>query len=134
MPMIDVDPQQLKCLSEAIYHEARGEDYHGQLYVGFVIKNRVMSDQFRNSYCDVIYAPSQFSYTHELTDKTMYEPDAGQFAEDVARIVMTTPTPFPKTMFFYHATHMTPNWNFNLLEAYVKVGNHVFYTLKGVGS
>lgn len=132
--MSDVNPQQLECLTEAIYHEARGEDYHGQLYVGYVIKNRVMSDQFRNSYCGVINAPSQFSYTHELSDKTMYETDAGQVAQDVAHIVMTTPTPFPETMFFYHATSITPDWDFNLIEAYVTVGNHVFYTLKGVDS
>lgn len=129
---MDINPDQLECLSEAIYHEARGEDYHGQLYVGFVIKNRVMSDDFRDTYCDVIYAPSQFSYTHQLSDKTMYEADAKEFANDVAYIVMTTPTPFPDSMYFYHTTSINPNWNFNLLDVYVTVGNHVFYTLKGL--
>lgn len=131
--MLDIDTQQLECLTEAVYHEARGEDYAGQLYVGFVIKNRVMSSRFPDTYCGVINAPHQFSYTQELSDKTMYESEAGDMARDVAYVVMTTePTPFPETMYFYHTTSIHPNWNYNLIDTYVTVGNHVFYTLKGL--
>lgn len=119
--------EQVDCLTEAIYHEARGEDYHGQLYVGFVIRNRVLSNKFPNDFCQVIEQPWQFSFVHELDDKTMYEKEAKLYAEDIAKIVLTSENPFPTDMLYYHADHITPNWNFDLLDEYKAYGNHVFY-------
>lgn len=120
--------EQVDCLTEAIYHEARGEDYHGQLHVGFVIRNRVMSDEFPDDFCQVIKQPWQFSFVHELDDKVMYEEDSKEQAQHVAEIVLTSENPFPETMLYYHADHMTPDWNFDLLDQYKAYGNHIFYT------
>lgn len=46
-----MEGQDHSCLTEAIYHEARGESFDGQLYVGFVIRNRVESKYFPNDFC-----------------------------------------------------------------------------------
>ena len=118
---------QLNCLTEAIYHEARSESYTGQLLVGFVIKNRVMSDKFPDDFCQVIEQPWQFSFTHELGDRTMREKDAAEYAEAVAEIVMTSENPLPDEVLYYHTVDVTPDWNYNLLDQYKVVGNHVFY-------
>jgi len=119
--------EQHRCLTEAIYHEARGESYSGQLMVGFVIENRVMSDQFPNDFCQVIEQPWQFSFTHELPTRTMHEEDAAQFAAAVAEIIMTTPNPLPETVYYYHTHQVNPPWNYDLLDVYAVVGNHKFY-------
>lgn len=119
---------QLECLSQAIYHEARGEDYTGQLYVGFIIRNRVMSDKFPDDFCQVIEQPWQFSFMHEIDDPSiMHEKESADWANDVARIIMISENPFPETMLYYHADHMTPDWNFDVLEQYKAYGNHIFY-------
>lgn len=126
--VFDVNPVQHECLAEAIYHEARGESYTGQLFVGFVIKNRMKSDKFPDTYCGVINDPWQFSYIHELKDKTPYEKDAMTFAKQVAELIMVTPNPLPNTVFYYHAISMTPEtWDWSKLEEYQLVNNHIFY-------
>lgn len=43
-----------RCLSEALYFEARGETVKGQFAVAEVIMNRVAHSRFPSSLCDVI--------------------------------------------------------------------------------
>jgi spore germination cell wall hydrolase CwlJ-like protein len=45
---------EFQCLAEALYFEARGETIKGQFAVAEVIRNRVKSSRFPNSYCGVI--------------------------------------------------------------------------------
>ena len=53
---------EVKCLAEAVYHEARGESKTGRLAVAHVIVNRKNSNKFPHSICGVIRQPGQFSY------------------------------------------------------------------------
>ena len=50
----------LNLLSRAIYGEARGEPYAGQVAVGAVVMNRVKSSSFPNSISGVIYQSGAF--------------------------------------------------------------------------
>lgn len=50
-----------KLLANLIYCEAGGEPYEGQLAVGSVVINRVLSSKFPNSVVGVIYQSKQFS-------------------------------------------------------------------------
>lgn len=122
----EVSPIQHECLTEAIYHEARGESYIGQLYVGFVIKNRVKSSKFPDTYCKVIDQPYQFSY-NGMVDTTMYEHDARDFSSAVAEIIMTTPNPLPETVYYYHADWVLPSWDWSKLNEFQVVDRHIFY-------
>ena len=60
---------QWRCLSEALYFEARGETVKGQFAVAEVIMNRVKSGRFPGSVCGVIKQGTgkkyqcQFTYT-----------------------------------------------------------------------
>ena len=47
--------REMICLAENIYFEARAESIEGKAAVANVTRNRVESDQFPNSYCDVVY-------------------------------------------------------------------------------
>jgi spore germination cell wall hydrolase CwlJ-like protein len=46
--------EEVYCLAINVYHEARGEDYLAQLAVADVTMNRVESEKFSNSVCEVI--------------------------------------------------------------------------------
>ena len=46
---------QVKCLAKNIYFEAATQSTAGKLAVAFVTKNRVDSNRFPNSFCEVIY-------------------------------------------------------------------------------
>ena len=52
--------EEIESLAFVIYHEARGEDLTSQQLVGEVILNRVESENFPDSICDVIYQKNQF--------------------------------------------------------------------------
>ena len=45
---------EVQCLSENIYFEARAESIMGKVAVANVTKNRLESDQFPDTYCDVV--------------------------------------------------------------------------------
>lgn len=54
--------QNLKCLTDAIYHEARGEPTHCQEKVAMVIFKRTYHKSFPNNICSVVYQKRQFSW------------------------------------------------------------------------
>jgi N-acetylmuramoyl-L-alanine amidase len=123
-----IDSPDFECLTEAIYHEARGESFVGRLYVGFVIRNRVESKYFKNDYCEVIKAPWQFSYNHVLKDFHMKDKDAKRLAERTAYMILTIDkVPISKHVLYYHTTSITPTWDYSMIQEYKTVGNHIFY-------
>lgn len=54
--------EDVMCVTEAIWFEARGESVAGKYAVAHVIRNRVKSHRFPDSYCEVVNQPMQFSY------------------------------------------------------------------------
>lgn len=48
-------PEQLGCLHDNIYHEARNQPIAGQLAVMYVTLNRVADPRFPNTICEVVY-------------------------------------------------------------------------------
>ena len=55
VPENTIDINQKHCLATNIYHEARGETAKGKFAVAHVTMNRVTSDRFPNTVCDVVY-------------------------------------------------------------------------------
>jgi spore germination cell wall hydrolase CwlJ-like protein len=51
---IQINPQELWCLSQNIYMEARAESYSGKQAVANVTRNRVKSEAHPDSYCAVV--------------------------------------------------------------------------------
>ena len=76
----------LFCLSEAIYHEARGESLDGRKSVANVILNRVESKHFPDTICEVVNQPYQFSYT--LNRPEIKDDKSWEEAERIANLVM----------------------------------------------
>lgn len=64
-----LNARERQCLAEAIYYEARGESFAGQLAVAEVVLNRVRHRAYPETVCGVVYQGServtgcQFSFT-----------------------------------------------------------------------
>lgn len=59
-----VPEDELECMSRTVYHEARGESVLGQYMVAKVIHNRMNSEEFPDTACEVVSQTSngvQFS-------------------------------------------------------------------------
>ena len=125
--------QEVQCLAEAIYYEARSESRSGQIAVAQVVQNRVLSRHYPDSICNVVYQGSerttgcQFSFT---CDGSMEKaPGGGSWdrSKQVASYVMTqTPRSLVGRSTHYHTDYVDPVWSKNLTRT-VKVGSHIFY-------
>src|SRR5437763_15592668 len=54
--------EEINCMTEAMYFEARGEKHIGALAVAHVILNRMKSGKFPETACGVIRQKGQFTY------------------------------------------------------------------------
>jgi len=132
----DTNKSDLLALSVALYTEARGESWNGISAVSNVIRNRVQSSMFPNTYYKVVTQPGQFSGivdnnnnllrninvdSHNDRNKFIkiivmaYRTIDGQLKEDTSHAL------------FYHASNVKPFW----ASHYHKlgdIGHHVFYT------
>jgi len=130
--MVALQPQptelsrELNCLAAAIYHEAKGESLAGQLAVGRVIVARSKSGRFPDSYCGVVFQPSQFSFVRGNSLPTGAR-NARQWKNAVAIAQIahegTWRSPVEGALFF-HAAYVSPGWR---LTRMARVDNHVFY-------
>jgi spore germination cell wall hydrolase CwlJ-like protein len=122
-----------KCLTEALYFEARGESVKGQFAVAEVILNRVDSRRYPDTVCAVInqgtgrrYA-CQFTYTCDGKPETISEPRAWDQVGKVARLMLAgTDRPLTDGALYYHTTSVHPSWA-KKFHRTAKIGYHLFY-------
>jgi hypothetical protein len=128
-----LDARELRCLSQAIYYEARSESYRGQVAVGEVVMNRVRSRYYPDSICNVVYQGShratgcQFTFTCDGSLNRRPRGRAWERAQHIAAQVMLGYTrSVTGRATHYHTTAVDPVWN-SLLVKTAEVGTHVFY-------
>jgi spore germination cell wall hydrolase CwlJ-like protein len=125
---------EITCLAQNIYFEARSEPVDGMLAVGHVVLNRLASDRFPDTVCKVIRQGGyqkrhrcQFSW---WCDGRSDEP-VNKVAWDAARLIAwfvyngQTVDPTGGAL-WYHADYVSPYWR----EAFVagpQIGRHIFY-------
>ena len=118
--------RELNCLASAIYHEAKSETLNGQLAVGRVIVSRSKSGRFPDSYCGVVFQPSQFSFVRGNSLPAV--PKASRQwknAVAVAQIAHEGSWRSPvEGALYFHAAFVSPGWR---LTRMARVDNHVFY-------
>lgn len=132
MPAATGGPQ-WKCLAEALYFEARGEDLWGQIAVAEVILNRVDSPKFPDNVCAVVREGTgrrnrcQFSYycdgkVEAIENQTAYErikKIAAMMIEGRARVLTGGAV-------FYHTDTVNPSWTSAMVQT-AMIGDHIFY-------
>jgi N-acetylmuramoyl-L-alanine amidase len=119
-------PRELHCLAGAIYFEAKSESLTGQLAVGRVIVARSKSGRFPNSYCGVVFQPSQFSFVRGRAMPGIAKSSKQwKNAVAVAQIAHSGAWSSPvEGALYFHASYVSPGWK---LRRVGRVENHVFY-------
>jgi len=124
-----------KCLSEALYYEARGEGQGGQKAVAEVVFHRMNHGNYGHSICAVVYEGSdkpgcQFSFTcHADMLKRAKEPEEWRQAELLATNILTGQVALKNSTggaLNYHATSVSPDWA-ETMDRTTQIGNHIFY-------
>lgn len=125
--------EELYCLAEAIYFEARGEPLKGQVAVAEVVLNRVDSRHWPGSICGVVNQGSerrtgcQFSYVCDGKPETINDDRAWGLAEGVAELMMRgAPRRITGHATHYHADYVSPRWAQSMEETTV-IGQHIFF-------
>jgi spore germination cell wall hydrolase CwlJ-like protein len=129
-----------KCLSDAIYFEARGEEVRGQIAVAQVVLNRVFSGYYPNNVCGVVYQNShrrrrcQFSFACDGIPDRVREPDAMERAQEIARETLDGKLWLDEVgkATHYHAYWVRPRW-VREMARFRKIGVHTFYRPRNWG-
>ncbi|MEX0954800.1 MAG: cell wall hydrolase [Rhizobiaceae bacterium] len=134
------------CLALAIYHEARGENYSGQVAVARVILNRTLSRAYPASICGVVYENAhrgsrcQFSFTCDGRSDLPSHRHSWKASVDVAARMLCRDRCVPQhaartgaraALRFHRATHyhtvsVAPSWSRKLVPL-GRVGEHLFF-------
>ncbi|SMH37473.1 cell wall hydrolase [Maritimibacter sp. HL-12] len=124
---------QWRCLAEALYFEARGENAKGLFAVAEVILNRVDSAQYPDSVCGVIQQGTgkryacQFTYTCDGRPEHVSNPDAFARVGKVARVMLDgAPRNLTNGALFYHTDAVAPSWS-RKFDRTASIGVHHFY-------
>jgi spore germination cell wall hydrolase CwlJ-like protein len=130
----------VKCLTEAIYFEARGEPVRGQIAVAQVVMNRVFSGYYPNTVCGVVYQNAsrhlacQFTFACDGIADVVREPDAWERAKRIAAETVDGQLWLPEVgkATHYHAYWVHPSWVHEMTKMY-RLGVHTFYRPKRWG-
>ena len=133
--------EQVQCLVETIYFEARGEPFLGQVAVGVVVMSRVKSLNYPDDICGVVHAgrywegnpirnQCAFSYFCDGKSEAMTNSDSFYTALEAANLVlMGVAVDNMEEVVYYHATYVKPSWSLNKTLAF-QIGKHIFYKEK----
>ena len=121
-----IDFNELLCMADNLHHEARVDGMRGMEAVATVVMNRVSDSRWPDNVCDVVYQPSQFSWTLEKRLVDMKVEHDGQTLA-VARMALQGGL-IDKTdeSTHYHAVYVQPYWA-KVYEFTVQVEQHLFY-------
>lgn len=137
------DRQQVDCLAQNAYFEARGEGKIGMAAVTNVVFNRMheAGPVFAATACDVITQCNprtgvcQFSWINDGLPHIMRDIEARNTAYDVALYFWThldRAIDLTGGAISYHAEYVHPKWS--RLRQTVQIGLHKFYKSAGAGS
>ncbi len=119
---------EMQCLAQAVYWEARGEDLDGQLAVAQVIINRTENRRFPGNYCGVVTQPAQFSFVQGGRIPAVRSGTrAWHRAKAIAQIAHEElwDSEVGDALYF-HARRVRPSWSHTKL-ARATIDSHIFY-------
>lgn len=131
--------KQVTCLAENIYFEAAHEPLEGKMAVAFVTINRVLTGNYAESICEVVYQKTggtcQFSWycDKKFTDRRLTIKDT-QLYNDIRELATNIVVNHDKLKdvtngaTYYHADYVNPGWKLDKVD---QIGRHIFYKRKG---
>lgn len=129
--------KELWCLATAIYFEARGETYRGQVAVGQVVMNRVAHRLYPSTICGVVFQNQswrnrcQFSFACDGIPETVNDRKSWAQAQEIAKGIAKGDLYLTEVAnaTHYHASYVYPHWAPKLKKV-TKIGLHIFYKFK----
>ena len=135
----EVPPEQVHCLAEAIYFEARDQPLLGQIAVAVVIKNRMKDPRWPQTACGVVHDGRYwkgnpvrdrcaFSYWCDGKSERPREHGAWTTALGIAKQVLDVDLTVEglEAATHYHALSVTPRWS-RTMDHCGTIGQHKFY-------
>ena len=120
-------------MAQAVYFEARGEPFEGQLAVALVVLNRVRDARYPNEICAVVFENEtwrhrcQFSFACDGRSDRPSDFSAWVSAVKTARMVGSGGLrDLTQASTHYHAEYVEPAWAARFRQT-VKIGRHYFY-------
>jgi N-acetylmuramoyl-L-alanine amidase len=119
--------EEINLLARAIYAEARGESFTGQVAVGAVILNRIESREFPKTLREVIMQKQSGTYQFSPVEdgSINLQPDETALCAALQAIAGYDPT--NGALYFYNPETAGDRWIRNL-PVIARIGNHVFAT------
>lgn len=124
---------QWKCLTEALYFEARGESHAGQQAVAEVILNRVDAKIYPDSICAVVKQGQhrrnacQFSYNCDGVPNAIGNKPVFEKLGKLAWVMLEgKPRTLTGSALYYHNTSVRPRWAKKFVQT-AQIGEHIFY-------
>ena len=123
-----------RCLTEALYYEARSEGAKGEKAVAEVVFHRMTTGYHGHSICEVVYEGSfrrgcQFSFTCDGALHRPHEAMAWAKSEQLAAEILTRAVALNNMTggaTNYHTVSVRPIWAPTLKKT-AQIGNHIFY-------
>lgn len=111
----------VRLMANAVYGEARGEPYEGQVAVAAVILNRVRSDEFPNTPTGVIFQPGAF--TAVADGQIWLTPN--ETAVRAVKDALSGWDPTDGCLYYFNPETATSKWIWTRPQ-YKKIGKHIF--------
>ena len=126
--------EQIDCVIEATYFEARGEETEGHKAIVEIIRNRTNNERFPDTFCDVVKQNKQFSYRNGDKKYNLVYNDKIKKAEitntvysHLYSIYMGKATVLPECASHYDGkSFKKPSWS-KKMKMVEEIGNHQFY-------
>lgn len=112
---------EMMLLARAVYSEARGEPYEGQVAVAAVIMNRLQSADFPSTIAGVIFQPRAFTAVDD--GQFWLEPNASAYAAAYDALRGWDPT--QGALYYFNPDTATSKWIWTRPQI-DKIGRHIF--------
>jgi len=119
--ILSVSAEEMELLARAVYSEARGEPFQGQVAIAAVIVNRVENPDFPNTISDVIFEPWAFTAVHD--GQIWLDPD--ETAYEAVREALAGNDPTEGAIYYYNPVTATNQW-IRSREIVTSIGKHIF--------
>ena len=114
------------CLALNVYFEARGEQPDAQRMIAEVVMERVNTEGYPKTVCEVVWEKGQFSWTHDGKSDRPRDIDAWLTAQIIAYETLLYGCELCSGATYYHTRDTEPYWadDMQMVGMY---GNHIFY-------
>lgn len=127
---VSLSKKEFDCLSRNIYWETMREPLIGQLAVANVTYNRVKTGKWGNSFCSVVFAHKQFSWTNFRKIRNAVPRNETQWVRARHSAFLFTRgvrvTNLDNSHFYFADYIKAPKWSHDM-DRIAKIGKHIFF-------